>query len=344
MNEEQQLIGEMARRMLDDHCGPAVVDAAEQGDYPSALWTLLVDNGLTTLGIDEALGGAGGTFGDALVVLREAGRKAAPLPLAETLLAGQLFSSLEQRLPTGPMCFVQGDVSLNESGQLQGSVHGVKFARHCQTLLVAARRGEDPVVCLIPAATVAVTQGKDLAGEPSDDLELFVQVQPQACFEIDEAKLDAVLVWGAAMRSVMMAGALEEALAATVGYALERKQFGKAIAKFQAIQQQLAVFATQVAASTRAAETLMVQSEIASIDVAIAKARIGEAAGICAEIAHQVHGAIGYTRDHRLNHLTRRLWAWRDAFGHEAYWQERLGRTLLADQTGDLWQQVTALG
>ncbi|MCH9786060.1 MAG: acyl-CoA dehydrogenase, partial [Gammaproteobacteria bacterium] len=67
-------------------------------------------------------------------------------------------------------------------------------------------------------------------------------------------------------------------------------------------------------------------------------------AGICAEIAHQVHGAIGYTRDHRLNHLTRRLWAWRDAFGHEAYWQERLGRTLLADQTGDLWQQVTALG
>ena len=141
MNEEQQLIGEMARRMLDDHCGPAVVDAAEQGDYPSALWTLLVDNGLTTLGIDEALGGAGGTFGDALVVLREAGRKAAPLPLAETLLAGQLLSSLEQRLPTGPMCFVQGDVSLNELGQLQGSVHGVKFARHCQTLLVAARRG-----------------------------------------------------------------------------------------------------------------------------------------------------------------------------------------------------------
>ena len=200
------------------------------------------------------------------------------------------------------------------------------------------------MICHIPAATVAVTQGKDVAGEPSDDLDLFVQVQPEACFTIDEAQLDAVLVWGAAMRSVMMAGALEEALAATVGYSLERKQFGKSIAKFQAIQQQLAVFATQVAASTRAAETLMVQPETTSIDVAIAKARIGEAAGICAEIAHQVHGAIGYTRDHRLNHLTRRLWAWRDAFGHEAYWQERLGRTLLADKTGDLWQQVTALG
>ena len=344
MNEEQQLIGEMARRMLDDHCGPAVVDRAEQGDYPSDLWALLGDNGLTTLGIDEALGGAGGTFGDALVVLREVGRKAAPLPLAETLLAGQLLSSLEQRLPAGPMCFVQGEVTLSETGQLQGSVQGVKFARHCQTLLVAAQRGEGQVICLVPAETVALTQSKDVAGEPSDDLELFVQVQPQACFAIDAAQLDAVLVWGAAMRSVMMAGALEEALAATVGYALERKQFGKAIAKFQAIQQQLAIFATHVAASTRAAETLMVQDDAGSVDVAIAKARIGEAAGICAEIAHQVHGAIGYTRDHRLNHLTRRLWAWRDAFGHEAYWQERLGRTLLADHTGDLWQQITVLG
>jgi len=344
MNEEQQLIGEMARRMLDDHCGPEVVDRAEQGDYPAALWTLLADNGLTTLGIEEALGGAGGTFGDALVVLREAGRKAAPLPLAETLLAGQVLSLLGQKLPEGPMAFGQGAVTLDDEGQLKGAVHGVKFARHCKTLLVAAKRGDAWVICQIAAESVGLTEGKDLAGEARDDLDVLVQVHPEACFAIDEAGLDAVLVWGAAMRSVMMAGALEEALAATVGYALERKQFGKAIAKFQAIQQQLAIFATHVAASTRAAETLMVQGEVASIDVAIAKARIGEAAGICAEIAHQVHGAIGYTRDHRLNHLTRRLWAWRDAFGHEAYWQERLGRAMLADEAGDLWQQVTALG
>ncbi|MBT3462575.1 MAG: acyl-CoA dehydrogenase, partial [Gammaproteobacteria bacterium] len=81
MNEEQQLIGEMARRMLTDHCSAEVIDRAEQGDFPELLWTLLDDNGLTTLGVAESSGGAGGSFGDALVVLREAGRKAAPLPL-----------------------------------------------------------------------------------------------------------------------------------------------------------------------------------------------------------------------------------------------------------------------
>ena len=344
MNEEQQLIGEMARRMLTDHCSAEVIDRAEQGDFPELLWILLDDNGLTTLGVAESSGGAGGSFGDALVVLREAGRKAAPLPLAETLLAGQVLSQLGQRLPEGPVSLVQGSVTLTESGELQGVVQGVKFARYCKTFLVVAQRGDASMICQIPADAVVITHSKDLAGEASDTVQVATTVQPEACFAINDAELDAVLVWGAAMRAVMMAGALEEALAATVGYSLERKQFGKAIAKFQAIQQQLAVFATQVAASTRAAETLMVQPEVAVIDVAIAKARIGEAAGICAEIAHQVHGAIGYTRDHRLNHLTRRLWSWRDAFGHEAYWQERLGRTLLADETGDLWQQVTALG
>ena len=344
MNEEQQLIGEMARRMLTDHCTADVVDLAEQGEYPAALWALLVENGLTTLGVDESLGGTGGTFGDALVVLREVGRKAAPVPLAETLLAGQVLSLLGQSLPEGPMVFVQGDVTLDEHGHLSGQVQGVKFARDCQTLLVVASRGSARVMCQINLDSVALTVGKDLAGEPSDDLVLSVQTQPEACFAIDEAALDDIWVCGAGMRAVMMAGALEEALAATVGYSLERKQFGKAIAKFQAIQQQLAIFATHVAASTRAAETLMVQSEVSSIDVAIAKARIGEAAGICAEIADQVHGAIGYARDHRLNHLTRRLWAWRDAFGHEAYWQERLGRAMLADDAHDLWQQITALG
>ena len=44
----------------------------------------------------------------------------------------------------------------------------------------------------------------------------------------------------------------------------------------------------------------------------------GEAAGIGAAIAHQMHGAIGFTQEHQLHYLTRRLWSWRDEFGNEA--------------------------
>ncbi len=64
--------------------------------------------------------------------------------------------------------------------------------------------------------------------------------------------------------------------------------------------------------------------------VAAAKVRTGEAAGQAAAIAHQVHGAIGFTAEHRLHHYTGRLRAWRDAFGRESEWAQGLGRHLIA--------------
>ena len=59
--------------------------------------------------------------------------------------------------------------------------------------------------------------------------------------------------------------------------------------------------------------------------------RVGEAAGTGAAIAHQVHGAMGFTYEHTLHHATRRLWAWREEFGNETYWAMRLGR-MVAEQ------------
>ena len=58
--------------------------------------------------------------------------------------------------------------------------------------------------------------------------------------------------------------------------------------------------------------------------------RVGEAAGTGAAIAHQVHGAMGFTYEHSLHHATRRLWAWREEFGNEAVWATRLGRMVAA--------------
>ena len=86
---------------------------------------------------------------------------------------------------------------------------------------------------------------------------------------------------------------------------LERKQFGQPLAKFQAIQHQLAVMATEVAASTRSVDQMQMTEDAPSdLDVAIAKARVGEAVGVSTDTAHQVMGAMGYTREHHLNYLT----------------------------------------
>jgi alkylation response protein AidB-like acyl-CoA dehydrogenase len=68
----------------------------------------------------------------------------------------------------------------------------------------------------------------------------------------------------------------------------------------------------------------------AALALAAAKIRVGEAAGKVAEIAHQVHGAIGSTHEHSLHRPTRRLWSWRDECGTESHWPPELGRRMMA--------------
>ena len=57
-------------------------------------------------------------------------------------------------------------------------------------------------------------------------------------------------------------------------------------------------------------------------------------------IVHQVHGAMGYTYEHRLHHFTRRLWAWRDEWGNEFYWQAKLGQHLAGLGAEQVWGYI----
>jgi acyl-CoA dehydrogenase len=130
-----------------------------------------------------------------------------------------------------------------------------------------------------------------------------------------------------------------------VQYAQDRVQFGRPIAKFQAIQHNLAVLASQAAAAGAAAEIAAeaVADGIRIPAIAAAKTRAGEAAGIGAGIAHQVHGAIGFTYEHRLHFFTKRLWAWRDEYGSESEWSGRLGQHMAAAGADRLWAEITAI-
>jgi alkylation response protein AidB-like acyl-CoA dehydrogenase len=133
-------------------------------------------------------------------------------------------------------------------------------------------------------------------------------------------------------RSLLIAGAAERALAMTVQYCGERTQFGRRIGGLQAVQQQVALLAGEAVAAQAAAEAAVLTCDRLGFGapetfwaVSSAKARTSEAAGAAAKIAHQVHGALGFTLEHPLRLITTRLWAWRDECGGEAYWQERLG-------------------
>jgi acyl-CoA dehydrogenase len=133
-----------------------------------------------------------------------------------------------------------------------------------------------------------------------------------------------------------------------VRYAGERIQFGRPIGRFQAVQQQLALAAAEVAAASAAAEAA---ARVATGDgigaastrfaIAAAKARTSEAAGAVARIAHQVHGAIGFTREHDLRLFTTRLWAWREEDGSDAEWNTEVGAMALAAGPDELWPIVS---
>ena len=138
------------------------------------------------------------------------------------------------------------------------------------------------------------------------------------------------------MHAGQVAGVLERCLEQSFRYATDRRQFGRPIAKFQAVQHNLAVLAGEVAAATTSADAA-VSADFPPRNrrrayVPRGRRREGpgrpQAAGAGAGIAHQVHGAIGFTREDSLRHRTRRLWAWRDEFGPETVWAVELGRRI----------------
>lgn len=301
--------------------------------FDAELWRALEQTGLARLTLPEQAGGSGGTFADAAAVLGAAGAYAARVPLAETdLLAGWLLHTCGLEVPDGPLT-----AAVTEPGGSE--VARVPWARAARLVVVLA--GED--VLLVDPAAVELVEGTNVAEEPRDTLRVdhVAAAATAPAGTVEEYRLRAALG-----RAMLLAGAARAALARSVRYATERVQFGRPISRFQAVQHQLAVAAGEVAAATAAttaAARAVDRDGFAASAFAIysAKVRTGQAAGEVARIAHQVHGAIGFTREHDLRLATTRLWAWRDEDGSEAEWAERIGDRVLATGADGLWSMVT---
>jgi acyl-CoA dehydrogenase len=341
------IILDTAIRIFRDLCGPDTVNAAEKGEWPKALWDPIEESGLTLTWVPEELGGAGATLADGFAVLRAAGHFAVPVPLAETLMAGWLLAQAGITVPRGPLTIApvhaDGHIALTADGKLSGRARRVPFARNAGHIAILIHRDSESAVALVAATGLSIRRSTSLAGEPRDDLVLDgavpADVRPVA---VDQ---DLLVSFGAAVRLQQIAGALEKILEQSVQYALDRSQFGRPIAKFQAVQHNLATLAGEVAAASAAADAAAeacALPELAIGEIAIAKVRGGEAAGTGAAIAHQVHGAMGFTYEHTLHHATRRLWAWREEFGNEAVWAARLGRMVAQYGADGLWPFITA--
>lgn len=328
-----------AERLFVTYATKAVGRAAESGIWPAALWNAVVDAGFTAALLPEDAGGFGVSAVEAMGLLRAAAAHAAAIPLAETMLAGWLLAKAGLPVPAGPLTVapVRRDNALVlRDGRLTGMARRVPWGRDAAAAAVLV----DGVLLCVPAGAFRSEPATNLAGEPRDTL-VFDAAVPAAPCPVSPAQLRAA---GAAVRTAQIAGALSRILPVCIGYVQTRIQFGRPIGKFQAIQHSMAVLAGQCAAAIAAAD-MAAEALAEGLDpvvIGAAKARAGEAAGVAAGLAHQVHGAIGFTQEYELHRLTRRLWSWRDEFGNEAEWNAVVGRAALRAGPGGLWPAIAA--
>ena len=346
MNETQTILAETVARLFADRVTQELRESAEKGQWPAALWQTVEENGLTLTQIPEARGGGGGTWQDAYLVVGAAGRSAVPLPIAETMVGAWLLSESGLDVPTGPLTVAPVHaaerLSLEPSGagwRLSGVATRVPWGRAAGHVVVLA----DEMVALVAAGSARIEPDVNLALEPRDAL-VWSGTPVVAAAPAGRLPDGAVRLYGALVRSAQMAGGLEYLLAQTVRYVSERKQFGRPIGGFQAIQHQLALLAGHTAAAGIAAMNAFRAADRgdAAFEIAAAKVRTGEAAGLGAGIAHQCHGAIGFTYEHALHFVTRRLWSWRAEFGAESVWAAEIGRRVAERGADALWPDLTA--
>jgi hypothetical protein len=300
MSEVRELLAESAADLFRRHCPTEVIAKG----WSAELWQVVERAELTE----------GASIAEAAEVLRVASQYAAPIPLGEDLLARLLLAREGLEAPSGP---------LTVADFYDGRATGVPYARFAIGIVAVGLEG----VALLRPGSFRVSEGENLAREPRDMVEADA-------FEVF-GKGVILRRWGALLRAVQIAGALERVLQLTVRYADDRRQFGQPLRKFQVIGHQLAELAAETAAARAAADAAAEDPQLWKI--AAAKIRCGEAAGRAATIAHQVHGAVGFTDEHVLHHFTLRLWSWRDEFGTEEEWASVLGGLL----KGSLWETLT---
>ena len=343
------IVAETAARIFADLADPQALNRAHDAAWERPLWQALAEAGLTLAWVPEAQGGAGAALADGFAVLGVAGRFAAPVPIAETLLAGWLLARGAIASPDGPMTLApvreRDRIVLGADGRLSGHARGVPFADRARHLAVLATGAAGASIALVETGACRLAEGASLAGDPCNAV-TFDGVAPvrtvAAPAGVDQA---ALMLMGAAVRSVETAGGLEAVLELSLRYAGERIAFGRPIGKFQAVQHNLARLAGETAAALTAAgsaaDALADAERIAAdalfLEVAAAKIRTAEAAAEGAAIAHQIHGALGFTREHVLHRFTLRLLAWRDDFGNESEWAAALGRRVAANGADELW-------
>jgi acyl-CoA dehydrogenase len=226
-------------------------------------------------------------------------------------------------------------------GRITGTAREVSWP--LGTVVLAVRTADALHVALVEGAQIS--DGHNLAGEPRGSFTFDMAVGDTRTVDIGVA--DELTRRGAWARCNQIVGALDAACDLTVAHTGDRVQFGRPLNRFQAVQHALAAMAGEIERARAAAALAIAAATDYGFDhpatdyaVTAAKVTVGRAVGPVTTIAHQLHGAIGVTIEHRLWLATMRARSWIDEFGTTTRYARRLGRMALA--ADDPWDVVVS--
>lgn len=299
----------------------AEVTEPDEG-LPVPAWRALSDLGLHLVGVDEAAGGSGGQLADIVAVAFLSGRHAADLPVVEANVAAWCLAEAGLSIdPAASYSIPVGETTLSiaEDDTVSGVLLDVPWGGSVDRIVALV---DDGRTVELRSSDAGVQPGRDLAGQPRDALtfEAATPITIGAGTTPEGRDLRALT-----LRIAQTAGALRGIADLTRRYAGERIQFGKPIGSFQAVQAHLVALEQQAVTAGALSARLALGESLPAFDVLAAKIVVDEAAVDAARAAHQAHGAIGMTREYRLQSLTRRLHTWRGDFADELTVSARLG-------------------
>ncbi|MBV6756248.1 acyl-CoA dehydrogenase [Rhodococcus opacus] len=301
------------------------------------LWSVLGEIGLTRLTEAEESGGSGATWRESAVLLSTAAANAALVPLAEhDLLAGYLLDTAGLRRDESirTACVLDAD----------GTASAVPWASGADRIVLLWNRN-GWTVSDVPRQAVTVRPGTNLASEPRDRVSVDIGALDGA--PVPDSVPEVLRFHGALARSLQICGAMERVLDICVEHTGARVQFGRPLAKFQAVQHMVAEIAAESSLARAAADNAVNAAvEFGWTDdrtvfaVASAKSATAHAATLVARKAHQTLGAIGFTMEHQLHRYTNCILSWRSEFGSVRYWDDILTDCAVAAGSQGVWELI----
>jgi alkylation response protein AidB-like acyl-CoA dehydrogenase len=342
-------------------------DSKDETGFSRELWKTFAEMGFSGLLVPEQFGGSGLGAVEAGIVMEEIGRTLMPSPfLATSVLAASALSrggneaQKSQHLPKIADGSLLAALAIDEGVKhrpLQTSMQAVRSGNgfklngdktlvvdgHTADLLIVAARtaggaGEKNGVTLFlvaPKAKGIATERTIMVDSHNAARIVFDNVEVNAdsvLGEVDQGYplLEGVLNVGRGAVASEMVGLSEEVFGRTVAYLKERKQFGKAIGEFQALQHRAAQLYIDIeitrAAVLKALQALDADAVNVAGAVAVAKARSGTTATLAVQEGVQMHGGMGMTDQFDIGFFMKRARVCQELFGDSNFHADQLAR------------------